>query len=601
MMPVMSGMEVLRQVKSDPDISQVPIIVITSDQSAEVESLDLKASDFIPKPYPQAGVILARILRTIELSEDREIIQSTERDPLTGLYNREYFYRYAEQFDQHHKDLDMDAIVVDVNHFHMINERFGTAYGDEVLRRIGEKVREMVRDTGGIVCRREADTFMVYCPHGKDYRAILESASIGLGGDDSANNRVRLRMGVYANVDKTIDLERRFDRAKMAADTVQGNFTQPIGFYDSGLHERELYAEQLIEDFHQAIDEKQFKVFYQPKFDVRSEIPVLASAEALIRWKHPELGMISPGVFIPLFEDNGLIQELDHYVWRETAARIRDWKDRFGFVGAGLGERLAHRHVRPAPHRHLAGDAGGAGAHDARVPAGDHRIGLHAGFRADHRDGEPPARAGLPDRDGRLRHRLLVAEHDLDPAHRRAQARHAVHPQRLQRAQGHAHARGHHRHRRLPVGAGHRRGRGDRGADARAQGHGLRLRAGLLLLAPRAGRRIRAVHGGAQGAAAHGTRSTLRPPPDTSPTARKAPSARSPTRSRADSRAGLLRGHRERLLRGVQLGRAATRTCRSSAAARFLRRDAAQHPAGGLPRRPGTRGALLQKDACSPS
>ena len=330
MMPEKSGLEVMAELKADAQLQHIPVIVLTADQDAEVRSLGLGAVDFIPKPYPQADVILARVRRTIELSEDRQIIQSTERDPLTGLYNREYFYRYAEQFDQHHAELAMDALVVDVNHFHMINERFGTAYGDEVLRRIGERVREMVSDTGGIVCRREADTFMVYCPHGKDYKAILDSAAIGLAGDDPANSRVRLRMGVYANVDKSLEIERRFDRAKMAADTVRSSFTRVIGLYDSTLHERELYAEQPIEDFRRAIGEKQFKVYYQPKFDVRPEIPVLASAEALVRWQHPELGMIPPGRFIPLFESNGLIRELDRYVWREAAAQIGDWRKRLG-------------------------------------------------------------------------------------------------------------------------------------------------------------------------------------------------------------------------------------------------------------------------------
>ena len=332
LMPVMSGTEVLREIQADPELQKIPVIVLTSDQNAEIRSLEFGAIDFIPKPYPQPGVILARARRTIELSEDRDIIQSTERDPLTGLYNREYFYRYAEQFDQHHRDMQMDAIVVDVNHFHMINERFGNAYGDEVLRRIGERLREAVGDTGGIVCRREADVFMVYCPHGKDYKTILDKASIGLTEDSGVSSRVRLRMGVYAAVDKSLDIERRFDRAKIASDTVRNSFARAIGQYDATLHERELYAEQLIEDFHSAIEKEQFRVFYQPKFDVRPEIPVLASAEALVRWQHPELGLISPGVFIPLFEDNGLIRELDNYVWRTAAGQVREWRERLGFA-----------------------------------------------------------------------------------------------------------------------------------------------------------------------------------------------------------------------------------------------------------------------------
>ncbi|MBR2670638.1 MAG: EAL domain-containing protein [Oscillospiraceae bacterium] len=331
LMPGMSGLEVLKSLKEDEELSNIPVIVATSERKTEVESLQLGATDFIPKPYPEVDVILARVLRTIELFEDRDIIQSTERDVLTGLYNKEYFYRYAEQFDQHHKNMDMDAVVVDINHFRMINERYGRAYGDDVLCRIGDQVRDIVKDSGGIVCRMEADTFLVYCPHREDYQDILDRASVNLQDDGTGENRVRLRMGVYYNVDKSIDMERRFDRAKMAADQVKDNFTKTIGVYDIDLHNRQIYAEQLIEDFPTAIAEKQFQVYYQPKFDIRPDTPMLASAEALVRWTHPTLGMINPGIFIPLFEENGLVQKLDRYVWNETAAQINKWKEEYGY------------------------------------------------------------------------------------------------------------------------------------------------------------------------------------------------------------------------------------------------------------------------------
>ena len=329
MMPRMSGIDLLKEMKNSPDEKDIPVIVVTSDHASEVECLHLGAVDFISKPYPQPDVILARMRRIIELSEDRQTIKSTERDSLTGLFNREFFFNYAEQYDRHHKDSEMDALVVDVNHFHMINERYGKSYADDVLRRIAERAKSFVREVGGLVCRKEADTFLIYCPHGQDYQTVLEEVSRGLAGEDSADNRVRVRMGVYSRVDKSIDMELRFDRAKSAADTVRNSFTKTIGIYDNMLHERELYAEQLIEDFQEAIRDRQFHVYYQPKFDVKEEIPVLCSAEALVRWIHPRLGMINPGVFIPLFEDNGLIEKLDMYVWRETARQISDWKNRF--------------------------------------------------------------------------------------------------------------------------------------------------------------------------------------------------------------------------------------------------------------------------------
>ena len=144
-------------------------------------------------------------------------------------------------------------------------------------------------------------------------------------------SRVHMRMGVYEHVNKSLPAARRFDWAKNAADSVRGSYSRAIGFYDSALHERELYHEQLIEDFHPAMRAGQFEVWYQPKFDIRGDIPILASAEALVRWRHPVRGLVSPGDFIPLFERNGLIEELDRYVWRETAARLREWKARFGF------------------------------------------------------------------------------------------------------------------------------------------------------------------------------------------------------------------------------------------------------------------------------
>ncbi|MBO4318669.1 MAG: hypothetical protein J5855_10430 [Mailhella sp.] len=90
-------------------------------------------------------------------------------------------------------------------------------------------------------------------------------------------------MGVYSNVDKGLDIDRRFDRAKLTADSVRNSYAKAIAIYDSAMHESEIYTEQLLEDFHGAIAGKQFKIFYQPKFDVRPEIPVLNSAEALVR------------------------------------------------------------------------------------------------------------------------------------------------------------------------------------------------------------------------------------------------------------------------------------------------------------------------------
>ena len=327
-LPGMKGLDLLREIKKDIDLSRIPVIVLTSDTESEVDSLNAGASDFIPKPYPRHEIILARVRRSIELSENKDLIRWTERDQLTGLYNREYFYRYAEIYDTFHQDEATDALVLDVSHFRVMNERFGRAYADEVLKRIGAELYKFVRSNGGIACRREADTFQVYCPHMTDYAPLSQQVTAAASGEDKV--RVHIRIGVYPRVDKTIDMELRFDHAKSAADSLRNSFSESVAMYDESLRAVEAFTERLLDDFRTALAQKQFAVYFQPKYGIRSPKPVLCGAEALVRWQHPELGMIPPGRFIPLFESNGLIRELDHYVWREAAAQIGDWRKRFG-------------------------------------------------------------------------------------------------------------------------------------------------------------------------------------------------------------------------------------------------------------------------------
>ena len=322
-LPDMNGLVILRGIREDARTAGIPVIVMTDDQEAEVECLRMGAIDFIPTPYPRHEVILARIQRTIELSEDKDIISWTERDQVTGIYNREFFYRYAVQLDIAHQDQEMDAVVLDIVHFHLINERHGRAYGDAVLKKVSDALMKLRENPLDIFGRREADIFLIYCTHRENYEAVYDRLMNEIGRESN----LRLRMGVYPKVDRTIDVERRFDRAKLATEIIRSNYSKLIGYYDQELQEKEAFNEQLMDEFRQALLNRQFTVYYQPKFDVRAASPRLNSAEALVRWNHPKLGLLAPAVFVPLFEENGLIRDLDLYVWRETAAQIREWKE----------------------------------------------------------------------------------------------------------------------------------------------------------------------------------------------------------------------------------------------------------------------------------
>jgi diguanylate cyclase (GGDEF)-like protein len=206
---------------------------LTSDQEAELECLNLGAIDFIPKPYPRWEIVRARVNKCIELSEDRNIIRETERDSLTSLFNIDYFLRYVKMYDQNYWDMPMDAVVVDINQFRQINERCGRQFGDKLLQRIGERVRKLARKLGGVGSRQGADNFQIYCPHQENYPEILDQLSASLTEDEDSSCKVQLRMGVYADVDKNLDIKQRFDNAKSAKDSVNVKAGKTVGFYDA--------------------------------------------------------------------------------------------------------------------------------------------------------------------------------------------------------------------------------------------------------------------------------------------------------------------------------------------------------------------------------
>lgn len=329
LMPEMNGFEVLETMRDDEDLRRIPVIVLTTEKSYEVKCLRLGASDFIKKPYDEPEVVLARVARIIELSETNHIIQSTEYDQLTGLVQQEYFYQYAKQFDLHHPNSSTDAVLLDIVNFHLVNALCGHEVGNQLLIRLAEELRRFVRENNGIVCRRGGDMFMLYVTHRDSYEDLPARLQPALAIPE-IHNKVRIRMGVYPNTPREDDIRIRFDRAKIARDSLKGVAT--IGIYDDGLQEKQLLHHRLIDEMDHALAERQFKVYYQPKYRVGHGEPKLSSAEALIRWIHPELGFISPGEFIPLFEDNALITKLDRYVWQRAAEQIRAWKEQYGVV-----------------------------------------------------------------------------------------------------------------------------------------------------------------------------------------------------------------------------------------------------------------------------
>ncbi len=332
-MPRMNGIELLKIIREDENLRRIPVIVLTSDKSSELETLRIGALDFITKPYDMPEIIMARVNRIIEFAEDKRIIQNVERDSLTDLYTKNFFFEYGLILGKN-PAMKYDILVLDLDHFRIVNEMYGKSFGDRVIKAVAKGIKSLGSGSDCIACRSRADTFYVMCVHSDDYEGTYQKLTKELSKFESRYDmRIRLRMGIYKNVDLAQhNMEWYVDAAKSASDTIRSIFLQNYIEYDDRMYKRELYQERLVSDMEQAMREKQFKVYFQPKYNIKGDEPRLSSAEALIRWVHPEFGFISPGEFIPLFEKNGLILKLDDYVMRETSAKVSAWKRRFGHV-----------------------------------------------------------------------------------------------------------------------------------------------------------------------------------------------------------------------------------------------------------------------------
>jgi diguanylate cyclase (GGDEF)-like protein len=231
-MPNMTGREVLTEMQIDPVLVSIPVIVLTVDQEAELDCLRIGAMDFIPKPFPDMEIVKARSAQGIELSENRDLIRHTRRDKLTGLLNIDYFMSYVERFDQQNPDAVLDAMVCDINEFHAVNENYGRQFGDLVLRSIGISMNKLARRTGGISCRKGDDTFLLYCPHQKDYEQLLTKFMAEVFVEKETTEKVKLRFGVYTDAGKEDNLEKRFALAEEAANSVKNDPQKLCGYYD---------------------------------------------------------------------------------------------------------------------------------------------------------------------------------------------------------------------------------------------------------------------------------------------------------------------------------------------------------------------------------
>lgn len=255
----------------------------------------------------------------------REVQFYREYDALTGLYNKNTFYREAKRMICGNPDKDYFIICIDVERFRVVNDLYGTDKGDEILNYLAGELRTYIADRTAVSARLSADVFAICMPSSESLEA-LEADIVRAFREVPLDMKLMPAIGFYHISDRELPVSLMCDRAIMALETVKGDYSQHSAVFDNHLRDSFLEEQEIISRADLALANREFEVYMQPKCNMRSG--KIVGAEALIRWRHPQKGLIPPAAFVPLYERNGFIKKLDVYVWEESVRWLRSWMDR---------------------------------------------------------------------------------------------------------------------------------------------------------------------------------------------------------------------------------------------------------------------------------
>ena len=259
-----------------------------------------------------------------------DITEFSEKDVLTGGYNRRGFIRITERLLNEVPDRTKYAVLFfNVKNFKAVNELFGVESGDVVLQNIFRTLTHS-KLSPVITVRVESDHFVCLVENKNlDFEELTSVCDNKFVKDGKCMNLI-IRCGIFYVEEKPMKISGVIDRAKLAKRYITDEYVQPYMVYDHSMQVAYIDKAKLAGELQEGIAKEQFKVYYQPVIDTKTG--KIASAEALIRWIHPDKGFISPALFIPALEENGHISELDFYVLKKVWQFINDRCENNKFV-----------------------------------------------------------------------------------------------------------------------------------------------------------------------------------------------------------------------------------------------------------------------------
>lgn len=251
-------------------------------------------------------------------------------DHITSLGNEHYFRENGIKYLLEQTSNDKYIITLDVNKFKALNNIYGYAFCNEILKSLGQKLEKLL-PPDNITCRISNDIFASIFSYKKDINELLYmivNNAYKLQIND-IEIYVNLSIGAYKILPNDIDINKLLDKAYLARSQIKGGYHKNYYLFDEALENRIIEEQQIESMMKEALKNKEFKIFYQPKIYVRDE--KVYGAEALVRW-YKDGQIIPPNRFIPLFEKNKFIIQLDRYIFEQVCKDLAKWKEKFGFI-----------------------------------------------------------------------------------------------------------------------------------------------------------------------------------------------------------------------------------------------------------------------------
>ena len=260
-----------------------------------------------------------------QLAMQKEIYNSTH-DKVTGFYTKEYLFEKISKRLSNDNTTDYMAGYIEIANYKMINDVFGSEFGTLTIKKVAQTIQEN-SSKKTLFGRLGNDSFGMLIDKSQfdesKLERLLETFSVS---DENMEHHILIHFGVYDfSKDEDIDLQLFFDSARLATTVISDNYHNKVVFYDDKLRSDAVHDQLISNQLKEAIETKQIRPYLQPIVDSQG---LLAGAEALVRWIHPEEGFLNPGQFIPVFERNGLISFVDKYMWRCACELLASWKEK---------------------------------------------------------------------------------------------------------------------------------------------------------------------------------------------------------------------------------------------------------------------------------